>query len=503
MTGEFILSIDQGTTNTKAMLMDRLGRVVFRTSRTVPLLQPQPGFVEQDPLEIWNSVREVAVECAGFVSNAASAIVGIAISNQRETALAWQQSTVDADVSRAGRPLANAISWQCRRSSAICDRVAASAPLIRATAGLPLDPLVTASKWAWLFEHNPEIANLAKCEELCLGTVDTWIIANLTSGRVHATDHTNASRTALLNLETLDWDEEMLCLFGVPRAALPAILPSSGVFGICTAIPELFGVPIVSAIGDSHAALVGHGRYAPGTVKATYGTGSSLMTITTGLTAPVKTLARTIAWSTRDSVQYALEGNIAMTGSAVQWVGEFLGLANPTADTVVLAETVVDADGVVFVPAMVGLGAPHWDKEARGTIVNLRRSHTAAHLARASLDAIAFQVADVLFAMESAAGIELPALLCDGGASRNDTLMQLQANLLMRPVHRGSDEELSALGAAWLGGLALEWWSSLEELSGLCDDTTVFVPAIPIEEWDSRRRSWELAVRRARLSSED
>jgi len=289
----------------------------------------------------------------------------------------------------------------------------------------------------------------------------------------------------------------------VPRAALPAILPSSGVFGICTAIPELFGVPIVSAIGDSHAALVGHGRYAPGTVKATYGTGSSLMTITTGLTAPVEALARTIAWSTRDSVQYALEGNIAMTGSAVQWVGEFLGLANPTADTVALAETVVAAEGVVFVPAMVGLGAPYWDKEARGTIVNLGRSHTAAHLARASLDAIAFQVADVLFAMESAAGIELPALLCDGGACRNDTLMQLQANLLMRPVHRGSDEELSALGAAWLGGLALGWWSSLEELSSLCNDTTVFVPAIPIAEWSSRRRSWDLAVRRARLSSED
>ena len=503
MPGELILSIDQGTTNTKAVLVNRDGRAIFRATRSVSLLQPKPGFVEQDPLEIWQSVCGVADVCARYAEEKGAAIVGIAISNQRETALAWQPHGRGSDPSPAGKPVSNAVSWQCRRSSTVCDRIAYQAERIRIVAGLPLDPLVTASKWAWLFEESPEIAGLARSEEIRLGTVDTWIIANLTNSEVHATDHTNASRTALLNLETLDWDDEMLRLFGVERKALPVLMSSSGTFGVCTAIPELAGVPIVAAIGDSHAAFVGHGRYAPGTVKGTYGTGSSLMTLTAGLAAQAESLARTVAWSTRDGARFALEGNIAMTGSAVQWVGEFLGLPNPVMNTASLAETVPDAGGVVFVPAMVGLGAPHWDKGARGMIANLERSHTVAHLARAALDAIAFQVADVFFAMESAAKLELPTLLADGGASRNHTLMQLQADLLMRPVHRSADEELSALGAAWLGGLALGWWASLEEPAGLREDATIFTPAISRAEWDKRRKSWNLAVRRARLSEDE
>jgi glycerol kinase len=503
MPGEFILSIDQGTTNTKALLVDRRGEAVFRASMTLGILQPQAGFVEQDPVEIWNSVVAVAMECARYAHESGAAIAGIAISNQRETALAWRPGSDENGETPAGKPIASAISWQCRRSSEICDRLAIHGAQIREKTGLPLDPLVTASKWAWLLEARPELVELAQQGQLCFGTVDTWLIANLTCGAVHATDTSNASRTALLNLQTLDWDDEMLGLFGVPRAVLPRILQSSGVFGFCAAIPELEGVPIVSAIGDSHAALVGHGQYGPGTVKTTYGTGSSLMTLTDGLATPVEMLARTVAWSTREGVQFALEGNIAMTGSAVQWVGEFLGLENPTADTAALAETVSDAGGVVFVPAMVGLGAPYWDKEARGTIANLERSHTAAHLARAALDSIAFQVADVLLAMETAAEIELPVLLVDGGASRNDTLMQLQANVLMRPVHRASNEELSAIGAAWLGGLAIGWWNSFEELTSLHKQATTFTPNISLEECDAQRKSWKLAVRRARLCREE
>jgi glycerol kinase len=500
MPGEFILSIDQGTTNTKALLVDHSGEAVFRASMPLGILQPRHGFVEQDPVEIWKSVLAVAMECARYARESGAAIAGIAITNQRETALAWRPGIDEDTETPAGKPVANAISWQCRRSSEICDRLVMHNALIREKTGLPLDPLVTASKWAWLLEARPE---LARQGQLCLGTMDSWIIANLTGGAVHATDTSNASRTALLNLRTLDWDDEMLDLFGVPRAALPRILPSSGAFGLCSSIPQLAGVPIISAIGDSHAALAGHGQYRPGTVKATYGTGSSLMTLTDRLATPVETLARTVAWSTRDGVQFALEGNIAMTGSAVQWVGEFLGLENPTADTAALAETVSDAGGVVFIPAMVGLGAPYWDKEARGTIANLERSHTAAHLARAALDSIAFQVADVFFSMEATAEIELLALLTDGGASRNDTLMQLQANMLMRPVHRASNEELSAIGAAWLGGLALGWWNSFEDLASLGKKVTTFTPNISLEECDEKRKGWKLAVRRARLSNEE
>jgi glycerol kinase len=274
--------------------------------------------------------------------------------------------------------------------------------------------------------------------------------------------------------------------------------------GHCTAFPDLAGIPIASAIGDSHAALVGHGRYEPGATKATYGTGSSLMMLTSGLPPETGKLARTIAWSAgADSVQYALEGNISMTGSAVQWVGEFLGLPKPVEDTVALAETVTDAGGVMFVPAMVGLGAPHWDHSARGTIVNLERSHTAAHLARAAVDAIAYQVADVFFAMEAAAGLHLPALLVDGGASRNDALMQMQADLLQRPVYRSDDEELSALGAAWLGGTTLGWWKSFDDLTSLSKHARTFEPKWSVEKRNRMYSGWQQAVRRARLVDEE
>ncbi len=481
-----ILAIDQGTTNTKALLVGRDGRPVFRAVAPVLLHTPRPGFVEQDPMKLWHSVVDVIAQC---VEHAGSAIDGISISNQRETAVAWNR--------RLGVPLANAVSWQCRRSEDLCRRLSSHGERIREKTGLPLDPLISASKWAWLFEEEKDtLPVLAAAGELCLGTVDSWLVYKLTSGTVHATDPSNASRTGLLNLSSLDWDDDLLALFALPRAAMPRLLPSSGVFGTVSAIPELAGIPIVTVIGDSHAALAGHGSYRPGTVKATYGTGSSLMTLTPAIPSAQEHLARTIAWSTSAGVQYALEGNITMAGSAVQWVGEFLGLPDPTADAVALAESVPDAEGVYFVPAMVGLGAPHWDSGARGTLTGLSRTSTRAHMARAAVESIAFQVADVFYAMQDAAGVPLPALYVDGGATRNASLMQFQADLLQLPVRRSACEDMSALGAAWLGGLALRWWKQIDDLQSLPQETQVFTPqASPA----SRYQRWQHAVKQARL----
>lgn len=493
MADGWILAIDQGTTNTKALLIDREGQTAFRASAPLDLLQPRAGYVEQDPLALWQSVCKVAEECVGYAAAHGAGVAAIAISNQRETAVTWRAT---------GEPVGNAITWQCRRSAPVCERLHDQAPLIQSLSGLPLDPLMSATKWAWVFEQQPELRAMAQTGELRLGTVDSWLVYKLTGGRVHTTDHTNASRTALLGLDSLDWDDRLLNIFDIPRTALPAVRASSGICAECTAIPALAGVPIASLIGDSHAALVGHGRYQPGAMKATYGTGSSLMMLTPSLVAETKLLARAVAWSVPSDVRFALEGNIAMSGAAVQWVGEFLGLPRPAEDAAALAASVPDAAGLVLVPAMVGLGAPHWDAAARGVAANLERSHTAAHLARAALDAIAFQVADVLEAMEIAAGVDLPVLLADGGATRNGALMQMQADIVGRPVHRSTQEDLSARGAAMLAGLALGWWKSPDDLAALPKTVDVFEPRMSAAERKQLRDSWRLAVRRARLRDE-
>ncbi len=499
MSRPCILAIDQGTTNTKALLVDREGRVLFRTSVAVELLQPHGGFIEQDPMRLWRSVCRVAEECARFSE---ASIAGIAISNQRETALAWTRSrTVDAAADGeqlpAGSPIGNAISWQCRRSQPVCERIRSQAPLLQQISGLPLDPLLSATKWAWMFSQQPEVLRAwAEAGELCLGTVDSWLLYNLTGCRVHATDHTNASRTGLLGLGSLQWEDELLRLLEIPRTALAELRPSASLFGECMSIECLRGVPVVAMIGDSHAALVGHGEISAGVVKATYGTGSSLMMLTAEPPAPTASLARTVAWSGQDAVYYALEGNIAMSGAALQWVGEFLGLAHPAEDAATLAATVPDAGGMVLVPAMVGLGAPHWAGAARGLIANLERSHTSAHLARAALDAIAGQVADVLEAMEKSAGIRATALLADGGASRNDALMQLQTDLIGCPVLRSAEVELSARGAAMLGGQTLGWWSAASQPSLSVQPARKFTPRSSAEERKRMRGAWRLAVQR-------
>jgi glycerol kinase len=493
MDSSVILAVDQGTTNTKALLVDTRGMPVFRASTPVSLSSSLDGFVEQDPLSLWESVLQAADAGIQHAQESGVTIAAIAISNQRETALAWNAET--------GEPLGKAVSWQCTRSAGICHRLASHAPEIRAKTGLPLASLISAGKWAWMLENDPRVELASRDGLLRLGTVDSWLIHRLT-GKLHATDLTNASRTGLLNLELLDWDRDLLGWFGISKAAMPELRSSSGDFGICETVAGLNGVPVLAAIGDSHAAMFGHGRLSPGSTKATYGTGSSLMALTEGLANDTPALARTVAWSIGGKTQYALEGNIAMTGSAVQWVGEFLGLADPINQVPRLADTVADSGGLFFVPAMVGLGAPYWDPGARGAVTGLGRSHTAAHLAYAALEAVAYQVADVFFAMEAAAGAQFPNLRADGGATRNRRLMQFQADILGRPVIRSNHEELSAIGAAWLAGLALGWWKSPADLESIAEDGECFAPSMPSERSQELYGGWREAVARVRTARE-
>ena len=487
MSAGLILAIDQGTTNTKALLVDQSGSPVFRTSSPLTIISTSDGFVEQDPLALWRSVETVCATAVQHASATGERIEAVAISNQRETAISWSAST--------GEPLANAVSWQCGRSAAICERLASKADFFRGRTGLPLAPLVSAGKWAWLVENSPAVQKAKQKSDLRFGTVDAWLINRLSgAGVAHQTDLTNASRTGLLNLENREWDPDLLRIFDIPLAAMPALRQSAYHFGNCTVLPGLGNVPIVAAIGDSHAAMFGHGHFKPGSVKATYGTGSSLMALTSALQSDTRSLARTVAWSANDRTQFALEGNIPMTGSAVQWLGEFLNLADPAVSIAELASIVDDTDGVYFVPAMLGLGAPHWDASARGAISGLRRHHTQAHLARAALDAVAYQVADVFFAMQSAAGIEFSELLADGGATRNSSLMQFQADILGCPVLRSGNEELSAIGAAWLAGLELGWWKSLEDLESIGQNVDRFEPRMKEGKRQALYDGWKQAI---------
>jgi glycerol kinase len=483
---DFILAIDQGTTNTKALLVDQHGRPLFRASSPIGLYTPSLGCIEQDLLEIWQSVLNVIDSCVAHAGP--SSIEAVAITNQRETAAAWDRTT--------GVPIVNAISWQCRRSSDICASLATHSDFINQTTGLSLDPLLSATKWSWLLQHNVDLEPRASAGEICFGTIDSWLLYKLTGGAFHVTDHSNASRTALLNLHSLDWDPQLLSLFSIPSAALPTLVSSAGMIGSVTAIPALIGVPIVSSIGDSHAASAGHGSFSIGSVKATYGTGSSLMTLAPFLPSSSPQLARTVAWTIDGIPQYAYEGNITMTGSAIQWIGEFLGLSDPVSDTFALATSVPHSAGVCFVPAMAGLGAPYWSASARGTITGLDRSSTRAHLARAAVNSIAFQIADVFGAMQAASRVPLATLQADGGATRNDALMQFQSDVLGLPVHRSSCEDLSALGAAWLAGHALNWWPRISDLESLRQPATEFQPGV----FDTAQyNDWKLAVARARL----
>ena len=466
---KLILAIDQGTTNTKVLLVDRRGAIRARASRPLEIAFPQPGWVEQDARALWTSVTLAVDDCMAQAGDAE--IAAVAIANQRESVVVWDR--------RTGVPAGPCVTWQCRRTVPFCDslRQRGLEPFIRERSGLPVDPLFSGSKARWLLANIPDGDARASGGELCIGTVDSWLLWNLTGGAAHATDASNASRTQLLNLRQCRWDEELLNVFGIPPACLPEVRASSGIFGStagCGKLPS--GVEVASLIGDSHAALFGHAAFVPGAIKATYGTGSSLMT---PVDAPVVSghgLSTTIAWAEGGRVRYALEGNITNTGGAVQWLADFLGLPGGAEGVAALAATVPDAGGAYLVPAFAGLGAPHWDAGARGVVCGLTRGTTAAHVARATLDAIAYQIRDVFDALCQDAAISVPALFADGGASRNDALMQFQADILGCPVIRSSSADLSAIGAAWLAGLATGFWDSLEELEALPRETARFEP---------------------------
>jgi glycerol kinase len=516
MNSACILAIDQGTTNTKAVLVDTNGSITALASRPLRVSYPQPTWVEQDAIEIWQSVESAIAE---VLASSPHAPVAIGISNQRETIVLWDRAS--------GKPLGPAVVWQCHRSAAFCHELTQRGyePFLRERTGLTIDPMFSASKAAWLLANTPNGYERAAAGELCLGTIDSWLLWNLTGGQVHACDLTNASRTQLLNLHTLAWDTSLAELFGVPLAALPTVRASGAEYGVTIAHPALpAGIPITSMIGDSHAALFGHGMHRHGIVKATYGTGSSLMAPTPQLTFSQHGLSSTIAWARNHTplatlpadsqrndahatsaetagqpfeVTYALEGNIYATGAAVQWLADFLALPDGAAGIERLATQAADAGGIYLVPAFVGLGAPHWNDQARGLICGLVGGSTQQQLARATLEAIAYQIRDLFEALAADLGTPAAALLADGGASRNDLLMQIQADLLGYPVIRSAATELSALGAAWLAGLTIGFWPSEDAIRTLIPAGSRFEPTMPADLRASHYHGWQQAIARA------
>lgn len=485
-----ILAIDQGTTNTKAILVDQGGSVVGRASRSVECRFPHPAWVEQDGTALWMSVAEVIEEC--IAGDFATRVAAVAITNQRESVLMWDRST--------GAPLGPVVVWQCRRSAPFCEELRSRGlePDLRQKTGLTIDALFSASKIRWLLDNVDGARVRADRGEICVGTIDSWVLWNLTGGRLHACDLTNASRTQLIDIQRGCWDDGLLEIFGVPRAVLPEIRPSGGDFSTTRGQGRLPpGLPIAAAIGDSHAALFGHGRQGAGVIKATYGTGTSLMTATPALVKSHQGLSSTIAWA-RPKVTYALEGNISVTGAGVQWVAEVLGLPSAEAAGALAAEA-ADTGGAYFVPAFVGLGAPHWNEAARGLMSGLTRGTTRAGLARAALEGIAYQIRDVFDLMAAETGSEEGVLLADGGASRNDFLMQLQANILGRPVIRNLSTDLSALGASYLAGLSIGIWKDESALSMLERKTERFEPRLSDASREAGYAGWKEAVARAVL----
>ncbi len=481
MDRALILAIDQGTTNTKALLVDRTGAVVAAASRPMSVDYPEPGWAEQSAEAIWAAVRAVVDELAAHPR--AADVAALAVSNQRESIVVWDAAT--------GKPLAPCVIWQCRRTAAACEALIAAGhgDFVEATTGLGINPLFPASKIAWLIDRIPDGRARAAAGAIRAGTVDSWLLWNFTSGKVHATDHSNASRTQLYDTGRLAWSDDLCALFGVPRAMLAEVKASDSRFGDtaagATALPA--GLPIHGMMGDSHAALFGHGVRTPGTVKATYGTGTSLMSLVPERVRSRHGLSGTIAWSLGGTVWHALEGNISVSGQTVAFMASLLGLkdAKALAD---LAMTVPSSNGVAFVPALVGLGAPWWRNDVRGEISGLSLGTQPAHLARAAVEAVAFQVADVFAAMEADIGAPLAGLSVDGGASLNDALMQFQADILDRPLRRGKFPEVSALGAASVAfhGLGIAMTSGGEE--------TRFTPALPAEAREKHLAGWRKAV---------
>ena len=488
---KYIMAFDAGTTSNRCILFDRQGRVHSAAQKEFTQIFPRPGWVEHDAQEIWATQLGVAVEAMGKVGASAADIAAIGITNQRETTVVWDRNT--------GEPVCNAIVWQCRRTSAYCDRLAADhgGELQRRT-GLVADAYFSGPKIKWILDNVPGARRRAERGELLFGTVDTWLIWKLTGGRVHVTDYSNASRTMLFNISTLDWDEELLRLMDIPRSMLPVPRPSSCVYGETD--PAFFGgpIPIAGTAGDQQAALFGQACFAPGQAKNTYGTGCFLL-MNTGET-PVFSgngLVTTRAWGLDGTVQYALEGSIFVAGAAIQWLRDEMRLIESAADSEYHAGKVSDTAGCYVVPAFTGLGAPHWDQYARGAIVGLTRGVNQNHIIRAAQESIAYQVSDVLDAMRADSGIALTSLKVDGGASANNVLMQLQADILQAAVNRPVCVETTALGAAYLAGLEVRFWEGLEDIRRNWAVDRSFAPAISRQERDVKLQGWHRAVERS------
>ena len=489
---QYIMALDAGTTSNRCILFDQEGRVRAAAQKEFPQIFPKPGWVEHDAREIWATQLGVAVEAMGKIGATAADIAAIGITNQRETTVVWDRAT--------GEPMYNAIVWQCRRTSAYCDELKARgyAEAIRRKTGLVVDAYFSGPKIRWILDNVPGARRRAEAGELLFGTVETWLIWLLTGGRVHVTDYSNASRTMLFNINTLDWDDELLDLMDIPRSMLPTPVPSSQVYGETD--PGFFGrsIPIAGAAGDQQAALFGQACFTPGQAKNTYGTGCFLL-MNTG-DKPVFSssgLVTTVAWGLGSRVSYALEGSIFVAGAAIQWLRDEMRLIDSAADSEYHAGKVSDTAGCYVVPAFTGLGAPYWDQYARGAIVGLTRGVNKNHIIRATLESIAYQVSDVLEAMRADSGIALTSLKVDGGASSNNVLMQLQADILQVTVHRPVCVETTALGAAYLAGLAVDYWSSQEEIARNWAVDRTFLPAITTQERDKKLQGWKRAVTRA------
>ncbi len=493
---QYILSFDQGTTSSRAIIFDKQGSIVAVAQKEFTQIFPQPGWVEHDANEIWSTQIGVAAEVVGKAGLTVRDIAAIGITNQRETTVVWNKIT--------GQPVYNAIVWQDRRTASWCDELKAKghAASIQQKTGLVIDAYFSGSKLKWILDNVDGARELANRNELCFGTIDSWLLWKLTNGQVHATDVSNASRTMLYNIHTLQWDEELLALMDIPANILPQVKSSSEVYGHTQNILTAANIPVAGIAGDQQAALFGQICTQPGMVKNTYGTGCfMLMQTGTQAVASSNNLLTTIAWQINGVTQYVLEGSVFIAGAVVQWLRDGLKIIRHSGEIEELATQVQGNDGVFVVPAFAGLGAPYWNQHARGTITGITRGTNTAHIARAALESIAFQTMDVLNAMEADAGVPVKELRVDGGATANNFLMQFQSDMLGVPVIRPVITETTALGAAYLAGLAVGYWDSLEEISKQWQVEKVFQPAMDNAERNSYKQGWEKAVNAAVAAS--
>jgi glycerol kinase len=493
---KYILSLDQGTTSSRAILFDHAGRIKSIAQKEFTQIFPQPGWVEHDPNEIWSSQASVASEARLKIGAIPSEIAAIGITNQRETTIVWDRET--------GKPVYNAIVWQDRRTAPFCEQLKASgfSETIRSKTGLVIDAYFSGSKIRWILENVQGARKKATEGKLAFGTVDSWLVWNLTRGAVHVTDMTNASRTMLYNIREQQWDEELLQIFGIPRSILPQVKESSEIYGKTDRNIFSESIPISGIAGDQHAALFGQMCVEKGMIKNTYGTGCfMLMNIGAQFVESENNLLTTVAWKINGQIQYAFEGSIFIAGAVVQWLRDGLGIIRNSAEVEALATSVADTNGVAFVPAFAGLGAPYWNPEARGTMVGITRGTKAAHIARAALESIAYQTMDVLKAMEADAGLPIKELRVDGGATANNMLMQFQADLLNCKVIRPEITETTALGAAYLAGLAVGFWKDTSEIGRYWKSEREFIPADSTVLMLKGIASWKQAVHAAQTWS--